>query len=90
MKLPITPLLLSSMLLAAPLAHADHHCDEKYCKTGECPYHGMIDTDKDGKISEPERAAYRTKKFETADTTKDGQLSREEFLAMPSHHGKTP
>jgi hypothetical protein len=88
MKSALTPALLTALLALAPAAYADHHCTEKYCKTGECPHHGKMDTDKDGTISDVERAAYRTQKFDAADTNKDGQLSKEEFLSMPAHHHK--
>jgi hypothetical protein len=90
MKTPVTPVLFSALLMVSATAQAGHHEKDGHppCKDGQCPHHAMIDTDKDGKISDAERAAWQTKKFDAADTNKDGQLSREEFMAMPRHHGK--
>lgn len=89
---PFAPLLFSALALTSLAAHAGHHEKGGHppCKDGQCPHHAMIDTDKDGTISDAERAAWQDRKFDAADANKDGQLSREEFKAMPKHHDKKP
>jgi len=92
MKTSLHPMLLSALLLVSTAAQAGHHEKDGHppCKDGQCPHHAMIDTDKDGKISDAERKAWHSKKFDAADTNKDGQLSRDEFMNMPRHHGNKP
>lgn len=67
-----TPLSAASKVPAA---------DPKYTVAQIAQAFGLIDTNKDGKLSHAEAAGFRgvARHFDEADTNKDGSLSRAEF-----------
>lgn len=72
--------LLLSALVGATLSTAA--MAEKGPMGGMMPGFDLLDTNKDGKVTKEEFAAFRAAKFTEADADKDGKLSAEEMVAM--------
>jgi len=55
---------------------------------GKGPQFGMMDTDKDGKVTKAEFTAAEDKMFQKLDTNGDGVITKDEMDAGRHHHGQ--